>query len=63
MSYDHIWHLAELLPIAFACWRMFRAANRILDVMKDFPPHRHINGSILYPSGFAPSAIEKRPVT
>ena len=55
-------HAAEAIigipGAAYVGWKMVRAANRILDVLKDFPPHRHMNGKIIYPKGFAPSEIE-----
>lgn len=28
---------------------------RISSLLKDFPPHRHVNGQILYPSGYEPT--------
>lgn len=44
--------LFVILPVA---WKVFRVANRILDVMKDFPPHRHVNGQIIFADGFEPT--------
>jgi hypothetical protein len=37
---------------------VIRAANRVFTVLKDFPPHRHINGSIVYPEGYEPTVVQ-----
>ena len=29
--------------------RVIVAANRVTSVLKDFPPHRHVNGHVIYP--------------
>lgn len=57
-------HLAELITlvtIALAVLRVgarvMRTMGRIEGIFKDFPPHRHINGHIIYPEGFAPSEV------
>jgi len=34
-------------------------ADRVLDVMKDFPPHRHVNGHVIYPEGYLPTPVEE----
>jgi hypothetical protein len=59
-------HLAELLTLltmAGACLvaalRVIRAADRVGNVLKDFPPHRHVNGAILYPEGYEPTEIQR----
>lgn len=36
--------------------------DRDEDLKADYPPHRHINGSILYPKDYEPSKIDKLPV-
>jgi hypothetical protein len=48
-----------LLAIA---WKVNRMANRILDVLEDFPPHRHVNGKIIYPSDYKPPVVESMGV-
>lgn len=62
MTPDAWFHLFELIfdvvivvPLA---WRALRAINRVIDVMKDFPPHRHTNGRVFYPAGMAPGKTE-----
>ena len=57
MTLDLQFHIAELLTILTAAFFVIRAANRVWSVLKDFPPHRHINGSIIYPEGFEPTEI------
>ncbi len=59
MSYDLAVHLAELLVIAGAAWRVIVAANRVAGVMKDFPPHRHVNGHVIYPDGYEPTTVQR----
>jgi hypothetical protein len=34
------------------------SAFRLRSVLKDFPPHRHLNGKVIYPIGYAPSRTE-----
>lgn len=31
---------------------------RLVAMLKDFPPHKHINGKILYPKGYEPGQVE-----
>lgn len=59
MSYDLSFHAAELLLIAGAAWRVIIAANRVSTVLKDFPPHRHVNGSVIYPEGYEPTPVHR----
>ena len=39
-------------------WKANRTLNRWFDVLKDFPPHRHFNGRIVYPKGMEPGVVE-----
>jgi hypothetical protein len=57
-TFDHVEHLVELGTVGYAAWRVVSATNRILDMLKDFPLHRHVNGKILFPKGYSPPAIE-----
>jgi hypothetical protein len=35
-------------------WKIVRFVN----LQKDFPPHRHINGNVLYPKDYAPEKAQ-----
>jgi hypothetical protein len=59
MGPDIWFHSGELLTLIVAGARVVRAANRVLDVMRDFPPHRHVNGHVIYPEGYPPAPIEE----
>lgn len=48
-------NLAILLGIL---WKINRVANRVMDVLGDFPPHKHVNGKIVYPKGYEPTVVE-----
>ena len=61
--FDLTVHLSEFCVLAAVSWRVIKTANRILDVLKDFPPHRHISGKILYPDAFEPTVIESLHVS
>lgn len=38
---------------------VLRRLNRDESLRQDFPPHRHINGKILYPRDYEPAVVEK----
>lgn len=57
---DHLIHVAEILPLLVLVWRVTRKVSRFVDVMFDFPPHRHTNGDIFYPRDFSPGKTEHR---
>lgn len=59
MSFDLTFHVAELLVIGAAAWRVIVAANRVSSLLKDFPPHRHVNGSVIYPDGYQPTPVQR----
>lgn len=59
IGWDGIFHVGDFVILAGVAWRVLRVANRIMDVMKYFPPHRHSNGTIEYPAGFEPGHSEK----
>lgn len=48
----------ELAAFMLIAWRVIRALNRFESVMRDFPPHSHINGKIAYPKDFEPGRVE-----
>jgi hypothetical protein len=39
--------------------RVMHVANRIMSVLKDFPPHRHEGKMILFPNGYGPAAVQR----
>ncbi|MGP8271832.1 MAG: hypothetical protein ACLQLH_17345 [Terracidiphilus sp.] len=40
-------------------WMVIRRLNRDESLRQDFPPHRHINGKILYPRDYEPAVVER----
>ncbi|HUJ33274.1 MAG TPA: hypothetical protein VLY23_18475 [Candidatus Acidoferrum sp.] len=57
---DGAFHVGDFLLLAGVAWRVLRVANRLMDVLKYFPPHRHSEGgSIEYPPGFEPGHSER----
>lgn len=59
MGPEFWWHASELATLLAMAFKVIRAANRIMDVMRDFPPHRHINGHVIYPEGYEPTRVEQ----
>lgn len=57
-AHDLLFHAGNLAVVLGIGWKVNRVANRILDVLADFPPHRHVNGKISYPKGYEPAAVE-----
>lgn len=51
---------AAVAAISLA-WKVISRLNREESLHRDFPPHRHINGSIIYPREYVPTAVEKLP--
>jgi len=47
-----------LVGFCTLAWKANRTLNRWIDVMREYPPHRHFNGRILYPSGMEPGRVE-----
>jgi hypothetical protein len=60
MTLDNFIHLSEALSILGVGWRILRKFDRVLDVLQEYPPHRHSNGKIVYPKHFSPSVVESR---
>lgn len=44
----------NLVALAAIFWRVSRAAGAMETIMRNFPPHRHLRGAILYPEGYEP---------
>ena len=59
-NYDLWFHAAELfVMIAGVAAPMVWSTLRISSLLKDFPPHRHIDHRIIYPAGYAPPKSEE----
>jgi hypothetical protein len=56
MTTDTLLHLAEIFIIGAPLWW---SAIRLASILRDFPPHRHDNGHIIYPKGYEPGVVEK----
>lgn len=41
-----------------AAVRMWKRLERDESLKSDFPPHRHINGKVIYPREYEPAAVE-----
>ena len=54
-SFDNLLHVIEIVVLGAPIWW---GAIRLSSIMRDFPPHRHDNGNILYPKGYEPSRPE-----
>ena len=55
MSFDNFLHVVEILVLGAPLWW---SAFRLASLFKDFPPHRHDNGHIIYPKGYEPGRVE-----
>lgn len=58
LNFDTLSHLGEMAVVLPLLWKGNRTLNRWMDVMKDFPPHAHSNGTIRYPRGMEPGRLE-----
>ncbi|HLW51288.1 MAG TPA: hypothetical protein VKW06_00465 [Candidatus Angelobacter sp.] len=45
--------------VIVAAYKVMKLADRLIGILRDFPPHRHVNGHIIYPDGYEPTAIEE----
>jgi hypothetical protein len=56
---DYVFHSGSLGIFIVVAWQVIRRLNRDESLKRDYPPHRHINGSrIMYPKEYQPSEIE-----
>ncbi|HEX3156810.1 MAG TPA: hypothetical protein VHV32_19430 [Candidatus Angelobacter sp.] len=66
---DYQFHVTTFLTIlamaATVIWtcllissKVSRALGTFEAVLKNFPPHRHINGTIVYPDEYEPTAVQ-----
>lgn len=63
MTWDYLLHggnIAALMAAIAVMVKVLKVINRDETLKRDYPPHRHVNGSrILYPQEFQPSPIER----
>lgn len=55
---DHLLHGGEFIAFLSVTFYAIRYINRRESIERDYPPHRHVNGKILYPPDRRPGAIE-----
>ena len=54
MSTDVILHLIEIVFVGAPLWY---GVSRFIVVLKEYPPHRHINGKVEFPRGMEPPVV------
>lgn len=59
MSADTLFHIADLAIQGIVALAVIPIALRLKEVLKYYPPHRHINGNVEYAPGFDPGKKEK----
>ncbi len=57
MSPDAKFHIIEMAVIGIPLWW---GVLKMLFVFREYPPHRHDNGHILYPRGMEPGQVQPR---
>lgn len=59
-SLDLAVHAIEALSIVVVGLGGIRKLNHLIDLFRDFPPHRHLPGGfVIYPDGYEPPALGK----
>jgi hypothetical protein len=56
---DHLLHSGELGVYLAVAWYVIRRINRDDSIKQDYPPHRHVNGTIIYPPEYSPGRVER----
>ena len=51
--------VAGVIASVPSCAGLLIALGRMRQLMKDYPPHSHVNGSIVYPRGFEPPEVRQ----
>jgi len=62
---EWVLRLVELpfLPaVIYGLYRIVKALSKFETLLANYPPHRHINGSVIYPEGYEPPVVQKLPV-
>ena len=60
MTFDFSFHTAELITLSLISWRVIVAVNRLTNVFREYPPHKHSPsdvGEISYPVDFEPGKV------
>ncbi len=63
-QFDFTINVSALLSMGGACWLLIkglRAIGRFETLLKEFPPHRHVRGAVIYPRNMRPDneALDK----
>jgi len=56
---DYLFHSGQLGIFVMVAWYLIKRLNRDESLKRDFPPHRHVNGSIIYPQEYEPGRVDK----
>jgi hypothetical protein len=51
-------HLVEIGTFLLIGVKGLRKLDRFYALFEDNPPHRHLNGKIIYPKGYEPPVVE-----
>ncbi len=57
-SIETIAHSVEILVFLGIGIKGLRKIDRLYNLFSDNPPHRHVNGKIIYPKGYEPPLVE-----
>lgn len=60
-SIDLLLHGGDLGAFFFVIYVGYKVNNRLNrdeSLRRDYPPHRHINGSVIYPSEYEPAQVD-----
>lgn len=50
--------VTAVIAIVGIAWKVIRVVNRLEMMLQEYPPHRHINGHIVYPKGYTPEKAQ-----
>lgn len=62
---DLLLHGGNVGVLALAAWvgiKVLNRLNRDESLRRDYPPHRHINGSVVYPAEYEPAKVGHLPI-
>ncbi len=55
---DELMKHGEFIATIAMVWVVISRINRDESLRKDYPPHRHSNGTITYPPDYSPGTVE-----